>query len=174
MRRTAHRAPSPADLRKGPFQPMRIALFEPDIPQNTGNILRLGACLNVPVDIIEPCGFPLSDRSLKRAGMDYLSIAAMTRFDSWEAYCESLPPTARLVLMTTASASPYVNFTFTRNDILLMGRESAGVPEAVHERADARLTIPMAAGARSLNVSAACAMVVGEALRQLDGFPNPA
>ncbi len=151
---------------------MRIALFEPDIPQNTGNILRLGACLGVPVDIIEPCGFPLSDRGLKRAGLDYLTIAAMHRFDSWELYLENLPAHARLILMTTASAEPYQDFAFGEHDILLMGRESAGVPTHVHERADARLFIPMAEGARSLNVSSACAMVTGEALRQLGSFPS--
>jgi len=150
---------------------MRIALFEPDIPQNTGNILRLGACLGVPVDIIEPCGFPLSDRGLKRAGLDYLTIATMHRFDSWEAYLENLEPEARLILMTTASAEPYQGFAYKQGDILLMGRESAGVPAHVHDRADARLFIPMAPGARSLNVSSACAMVAGEALRQLSAFP---
>lgn len=150
---------------------MRIALFEPDIPQNTGNILRLGACLGVPVDIIEPCGFPLSDRGLKRAGLDYLTIATMHRFDSWEAYLENLKPKARLILMTTASAEPYQDFAYKEGDVLLMGRESAGVPTHVHDRADARLFIPMAPGARSLNVSSACAMVAGEALRQLSAFP---
>ena len=150
---------------------MRIALFEPDIPQNTGNILRLGACLGVPVDIIEPCGFPLSDRGLKRAGLDYLTIAAMHRFDSWEVYLENLAPKARLILMTTASAEPYQDFKYGEDDILLMGRESAGVPPHVHNRADARLFIPMAEGARSLNVSSACAMVTGEVLRQLSAFP---
>jgi tRNA (cytidine/uridine-2'-O-)-methyltransferase len=150
---------------------MRIALFEPDIPQNTGNILRLGACMGVPVDIIEPCGFPLSDRGLKRAGLDYLAIAAMRRFDSWDIYLAELPASARLILMTTTSAEPFQDFTFSEHDILLMGRESAGVPQNVHDRADARLFIPMAEGARSLNVSSACAMVTGEALRQLNAFP---
>ncbi len=150
---------------------MRIALFEPDIPQNTGNILRLGACLGLPVDIIEPCGFPLSDRGLKRAGLDYLTIATMHRHDSWELYLENLAPGARLILMTTASAEPYQDFSYQQDDILLMGRESAGVPDYVHDRADASLFIPMAEGARSLNVSSACAMVAGEALRQLGAFP---
>jgi tRNA (cytidine/uridine-2'-O-)-methyltransferase len=151
---------------------MRIALFQPDIPQNTGNILRLGACLNVPVDIIEPCGFPLSDRGLKRAGLDYLTIAAMKRHDSWEKFLEQLGKNTRLILLTTASASPYADFAFEKDDILLMGRESAGVPENVHNRADARLFIPMSEGARSLNVSSACALVTGEALRQLSAFPS--
>jgi len=151
---------------------MRIALFQPDIPQNTGNMLRLGACLNVPVDIIEPCGFPLSDRGLKRAGLDYLTIAAMKRHDSWETFLGQLGPDARLVLLTTTSASPYTDFSFSENDIILMGRESAGVPENVHDRADARLYIPMAEDARSLNVSSACAIVTGEALRQLSAFPG--
>ncbi|PCJ72061.1 MAG: tRNA methyltransferase [Rhodobiaceae bacterium] len=151
---------------------MRIALYQPDIPQNTGNILRLGACLNVPVDIIEPCGFPLSDRGLKRAGLDYLTIAAMKRFDSWEIYLAELEPQARLILLTTSSATPYTNFAFTQHDVLLMGRESAGVPKDVHDRADAQITIPMAPKARSLNVSSACAIVTSEALRQLNGFPS--
>lgn len=151
---------------------MRIALFEPDIPQNTGNILRLGACLSLPVDIIEPCGFPLSDRGLKRAGMDYLSIATMNRVDSWASYVDQVPKDARLILLSTRSAEPYTGFSFQENDILLFGRESAGVPEEVHARADARLLIPMAEGARSLNVAASCAMVAGEALRQLNAFPG--
>lgn len=151
---------------------MRIALFQPDIPRNTGNILRLGACLNVPVDIIEPCGFPLSDRGLKRAGLDYLTIAAMKRHDSWETFLAQLGSQNRLILLTTGSASLYTDFVFAENDILLMGRESAGVPENVHNRADARLFIPMAEGTRSLNVSSACAMVTGEALRQLAAFPT--
>ncbi len=151
---------------------MRIALYQPDIPQNTGNILRLGACLNVPVDIIEPCGFPLSDRGLKRAGLDYLTIAAMTRFDSWEIYLAELEADARLILLTTSSTIAYTDFTFTRHDVLLMGRESAGVPTGVHDRADGRIVIPMAPGARSLNVSSACAIVTGEALRQLATFPG--
>lgn len=150
---------------------MRIALFEPDIPQNTGTILRLGACLGISVDIIEPCGFPLSDRGLKRAGMDYLSIAAMTRFDSWDAYLAALTPKNRLLLLSTKAATRYTDFTFEPDDILLLGRESAGVPDYVHARADARLIIPMAEGARSLNVAASCALVTGEALRQLDAFP---
>ncbi|MEQ9518090.1 MAG: tRNA (cytidine(34)-2'-O)-methyltransferase [Parvibaculum sp.] len=152
---------------------MRIALFEPDIPQNTGTILRLGACLGVPVDIIEPCGFPLSDRGLKRAGMDYLSIAAMTRFDSWESFLGQLSPKHRLLLLSTKATTRYSDFVFQTDDILLLGRESAGVPEHVHDRADARLIIPMAEGARSLNVAASCALVTGEALRQLDAFPHP-
>ena len=151
---------------------MRIALYQPDIPQNTGNILRLGACLNVPVDIIEPCGFPLSDRGLKRAGLDYLTIAVMKRFDSWEIYLAELEPQARLILLTTSSATPYTNFAFAQHDVLLMGRESAGVPPDIHDRADAQITIPMAPKARSLNVSSACAIVTGEALRQLNGFPS--
>lgn len=151
---------------------MRIALFQPDIPQNTGNILRLGACMNMPVDIIEPCGFPLSDRGLKRAGLDYLTIATMKRHDPWENFLEQLEENARLILLTTASANPYTDFTFQPQDILLMGRESAGVPDNVHNRANERLFIPMAEGARSLNVSSACAMVVGEALRQLSAFPG--
>ena len=150
---------------------MRLALFEPDIPQNAGALLRLGACLNVGVDIIEPCGFLLTDKGLKRAGMDYLELASLRRHTSWERFQAERPP-GRLVLLTTRAAQPYSGFAFAPDDTLLVGRESAGVPQAVHEAADARLLIPMAAGARSLNVSQAAAMVLGEALRQCNLFPS--
>ena len=152
---------------------MRLALFEPDIPQNAGAILlRLGACLGVAVDIIEPCGFSLSDRALKRAGMDYLEKARLRRHPSWQRFLADREP-GRLVLLTTKAAQPYAGFAFAPDDTLLLGRESAGVPDAVHECADARLLIPMLAGARSLNVAQAAAMVLGEALRQCGLFPNP-
>lgn len=144
---------------------MRLALFEPDIPQNTGTLIRLGACMGVPVDIIEPCGFVFSDKSLKRAGMDYLERATIDRHDSWGKFLEEKPE-GRLVLLTTKAAEPYTDFAFKESDILLLGRESAGVPDEVHERADARVLVPMAEGARSLNVALAGAMVLGEALRQ--------
>ena len=150
---------------------MRLALFEPDIPQNCGTLIRLGACLNVPVDIIEPCGFPLGDRGLKRAGMDYLDIANLTRHESWETFCATHQGKIRLILLTTKASIPFPAFQFRDNDILLLGRESAGVPEHVHAAADARLTIPMCPPARSLNVAIAAAMVLSEALRQTDGFP---
>ena len=150
---------------------MRLALFEPDIPQNTGALLRLGACLAVPVDIIEPCGFYLDDRRLRRAGMDYLDLAEMTRHGSWRAY-ESARA-GRLILLTTAADLRYTDFAFEASDNLLVGRESAGVPPAVHGTADARLRVPMRPASRSLNVALAAAMVLGEALRQTTGFADP-
>lgn len=150
---------------------MRLVLFEPDIPQNAGTLLRLGACLGVPVDLVEPCGFLLSDRHLRRAGMDYLDLASLTRHASWAAYRASAPA-GRLVLLTTRGAEAYPDFAFRPDDRLLVGRESGGVPDEVHAAADARLTIPMAPGARSLNVAVAAAMVLGEALRQTGGFPS--
>ncbi|MDE1173368.1 MAG: tRNA (cytidine(34)-2'-O)-methyltransferase [Parvibaculaceae bacterium] len=150
---------------------MHIALYQPDIPQNTGTILRLGACMGVSVSIIEPCGFPFSDRGLKRAGMDYLAQADISRHESWEAFLAARPPQSRLVLATTRGGLPYTEFSFARDDILLLGRESAGVPEAVHNVADARLIVPMRAETRSLNVALAAAMILGEALRQTSQFP---
>ena len=144
---------------------MRLALFEPDIPQNTGSLLRLGACLGIGIDIIEPCGFLLTDRGLRRAGMDYVELAEMRRFTSWERFQADRGP-GRLVLLSTKAAQPYTGFAFAPTDTLLVGRESAGVPEAVHAAVDARLIIPMRPGARALNVTQAAAMVLGEALRQ--------
>lgn len=150
----------------------RLALYQPDIPQNTGTLLRMGACLGVPVDIIEPCGFVINDRGLQRAGMDYLDMAVMQRHDSWPAFCLDLDQRqGRLILLTTKVAMPYTGFRFRAGDTLLLGRESAGVPGAVHDRADARLCIPMLAGRRSLNVALAASMALGEALRQTGGFP---
>lgn len=148
---------------------MRLALFEPDIPQNTGTLIRLGACLGVPVDIIEPCGFPWGDRSLKRAGLDYFALADLTRHDSWAAYraAAASAGAGRLVLLTTKATEIYWNFEFRPGDTLLVGRETAGVPPEVHETADARITIPMRPQARSLNVAIAAAMVMGEAQRQM-------
>ncbi|MFQ5775479.1 MAG: tRNA (cytidine(34)-2'-O)-methyltransferase [Kiloniellaceae bacterium] len=151
---------------------MRLALFEPDIPQNTGALLRLCACLGVPVDIIEPCGFVLDDRRLRRAGMDYLERVQMTRHRSWAAYRRAAP--GRLVLLTTKGDMPYCEFAFEAEDNLMVGRESAGVPQDVHAAADARLAIPMRPGLRSVNVALAAAMVLGEALRQTGRFPNAA
>ncbi|OHV63345.1 tRNA methyltransferase [Mesorhizobium sp. LCM 4577] len=147
---------------------LRIALYQPDIAGNTGTILRFAACLDIGVDIIEPAGFPLSDRALKRAGMDYLEMAALSRHADWHAFEEWRKAHARrLVLLTTKAATAYTDFAFAAGDILLFGRESAGVTEEVHQAADARLTIPMRAGARSINVALSVAMVAGEALRQL-------
>ncbi|MEK9644723.1 MAG: tRNA (cytidine(34)-2'-O)-methyltransferase [Alphaproteobacteria bacterium] len=150
---------------------MRIALYEPDIPQNAGAIFRLAACLGVPVDVIEPCGFVLDDRRLKRVSMDYGARAKVARHDSWRAFSEKRE-TGRLVLLTTKGDAAYMDFAFEPSDTLLLGRESAGVPEAVHNAVDARLIVPMAAGARSLNVVTATAIVLGEALRQTGGFQD--
>lgn len=144
-----------------------IALFQPDIAGNTGTILRLAACIGAAVHIIEPAGFDLSDRNLKRAGMDYLEMAALSRHLDWrsfEAWRKS--EAGRLVLLTTKSADAYTGFSFAENDVLLFGRESSGVPDHVHEAADDRLIIPMREGARSLNLAVSVAMVAGEAIRQ--------
>ncbi|MFC5386094.1 tRNA (cytidine(34)-2'-O)-methyltransferase [Aquamicrobium segne] len=147
---------------------LRIALYQPDIAGNTGTILRLAACLGLGVDIIEPAGFDLSDRALKRAGMDYLEMARLTRHIDWTAF-EAAHSAAgrRLVLFSTKAASPYTDFRFSPADTLLFGRESSGVPASVHEKADTRLIIPMVKGARSLNLALSVAMVTGEAVRQL-------
>ena len=147
---------------------LRIALYQPDIAGNTGTILRFTACLGLGVDIIEPAGFPLSDKTLKRAGMDYLEMAALTRHVDWNAFEDWRRAKAhRLVLLTTKAATGYTGFSFAEGDILLFGRESAGVPDSVHQAADARLTIPMQPGTRSINVALSVAMVAGEAIRQL-------
>lgn len=151
---------------------MRIALFEPDIPQNAGALMRLGAGLGVAIDVIEPCGFLFSDSRFRRAGMDYLEKADMVRHRSWDAFAAARQDLAgRLVLLTTQGALPYTQFAFAADDTILLGRESAGVPHFVHEAADARLRIPLEPGLRSLNVAQAGAMVLGEALRQTNGFP---
>ena len=149
---------------------MRLALYEPDIPQNTGALMRLSTCLGVPLDIIEPCGFLLDDRRLRRAGMDYLASAEVARHSSWEAY--RTQNDRRLILLTTKAEVHYTDFAFVPSDTLLVGRESAGVPESVHRAAAARLLIPMRPGLRSINVALAAAMVLGEALRQVGRFPN--
>ncbi|MBZ9721192.1 tRNA (cytidine(34)-2'-O)-methyltransferase [Mesorhizobium sp. AD1-1] len=147
---------------------LRIALYQPDIAGNTGTILRFAACLGLGVDIIEPAGFPLSDKALKRAGMDYLEMAALTRHVDWHAFEEwRKADSHRLVLLSTKATTPYTSFSFADGDVLLFGRESAGVPDPVHQAADARLTIPMQGTARSINVALSVAMVVGEAIRQL-------
>jgi tRNA (cytidine/uridine-2'-O-)-methyltransferase len=149
---------------------VRLALYEPDIPQNAGSLIRLGACLGVGIDIIEPCGFLLSDRNFRRAGMDYLQSADIRRHQSWGRFQEGLQD--RLVLLTTKGDMAYTDFAFAPGDTLLLGRESAGVPQPVHEIADARLLIPLRPGLRSLNVAQAAAMVLGEALRQTSLFPK--
>jgi tRNA (cytidine/uridine-2'-O-)-methyltransferase len=146
---------------------MRIALYQPDIPQNTGTILRLCACLGVEAHIIEPAGFPISDRHFRRAGMDYLDQVSIVRHDSWGHFEHwRLENGLRLILFSTKGASPYLDHSFTANDVLLFGRESAGVPDEVAARADARLLIPIRPDLRSLNVAMAAAMALGEALRQ--------
>jgi tRNA (cytidine/uridine-2'-O-)-methyltransferase len=151
---------------------MRIALYEPDIAQNTGTILRLCACLGVAAHIIEPAGFPTADRAFRRAGMDYLDQVSIIRHASWNAFVDwRKTDGGELVLLTTHAGVSYLDRDFHTDDIVLLGRESAGVPEKVHEAADARLMIPMRPGLRSLNVAVAAAMVVGEALRQTGGFP---
>ncbi|MBM1169753.1 tRNA (cytidine(34)-2'-O)-methyltransferase [Microvirga arabica] len=153
----------------------RLAIYQPDIPQNTGTMLRLSACLGVPVEIIEPAAFDVSDRNLRRSGMDYLSHATITRHISWRAFEAWRQETgARLVLATTKGAIPYTDFAYRPNDIVLVGRESAGVPDEVHAVADARILIPMQTGMRSLNVAVTAAMILGEALRQTRSFPDPA
>lgn len=150
---------------------MRLALFEPDIPPNLGTILRLGACLETPVHIIEPCGFPFSVQAIRRSAMDYLEHAEIHRHDSWQHFLDEKPD-GRLVLMTTKAAIPYTDFRFAPDDILLFGRESKGAPEHVHAAADARLVIPIRSDLRSINVATAAAIVLGEALRQCDAFPR--
>ncbi|HEY2659109.1 MAG TPA: tRNA (cytidine(34)-2'-O)-methyltransferase [Caulobacteraceae bacterium] len=151
---------------------MRLALFQPDIPQNVGAALRLCACLHVGLEIIEPCAFPLTDRAVKRAAMDYASQAQIIRRRSWTEFLES-PARAegRLLLFTTKAASPYADFAFAPGDTLLFGQESVGAPDFVHGAAQARLIVPIRAETRSLNLVTACAMGLGEALRQTQGFP---
>jgi tRNA (cytidine/uridine-2'-O-)-methyltransferase len=149
---------------------IEIALYQPDIPPNAATIMRMAACLGLRVRLIEPAGFTWSDSSLKRAGMDYLDHALVVRDASWSAFREATRG-QRLILASTKAETPYTDFTFCPGDILLMGRESSGVPPEVHEAADARLLIPMRTGLRSLNVALACAMITGEALRQLQAFP---
>ena len=153
---------------------MRLVLFQPDIPRNCGTILRLAACFGVTAEIIEPCGFVLDDRRLRRAGMDYLDRLDLTRHSSWDRFLEHRNrrrAPGRLVLLTTTGSQAYTDYAFNANDSLMLGRESAGVPDVVHAAASARLAIPLRPGLRSLNVAVAAAMVLGEALRQTGGFP---
>ena len=152
---------------------MRLALYEPDIPQNTGTILRLAACLGVAVDVIQPAGFDLTDRALKRAGLDYLQHVEIERHQSFATFDRLRRQTgSRLVLLSTRGTTPYIDFAFTAPDVLLLGRESLGVPEGVHAAVDASVRIPMREGLRSLNVAVAAAMVLGEALRQTGLMPH--
>ena len=153
---------------------MRLALFQPDIPQNVGAAIRLTACLGVELDLIEPCAFPLDDRALRRSALDYGTLARIRRHDSWVKFLEHPARLdGRLILFTTKGARSLTQVNFTAGDTLLMGSESSGAPEFVHDAAQARLRIPLVASARSLNVVTAAAMALGEALRQTDGFPIP-
>jgi tRNA (cytidine/uridine-2'-O-)-methyltransferase len=175
-----------ADLGERGANPMRLALYQPDIPQNAGSLMRLCACLGVAMDIIEPCGFLLSDRNFRRAGMDYRAGVDLTRHESWERFVSTFGAKSggeapvreggpkRIVLLTTRATRAYASFAFAPGDTILVGRESAGVPEPVHARADATLLVPMRAGMRSLNVAQAAAMVLGEALRQTGSFAEVA
>jgi tRNA (cytidine/uridine-2'-O-)-methyltransferase len=151
---------------------LRLALFEPDIPQNAGALLRLAACLGVDVDLIEPCGFVLDDRRFRRAALDYFDLARLCRHASWAAFLAARSTSSRLVLLTTAGSVALHRFPFAASDTILLGRESAGVPDAVHRCAAARVVIPVCAPARSLNVALAGALALGEALRQTGHFPG--
>jgi tRNA (cytidine/uridine-2'-O-)-methyltransferase len=152
------------------IQDLRLALFEPDIPQNTGALLRLAACLGAAVDVIEPCGFLFDDRRLRREALDYAARAAVRRHASWSTFLAERDPRSRLILLTTGGTIPLYRFEFAAGDTLLLGRESAGVPAFVHHAAFARIVIPLQPGARSLNVALAGAIALGEALRQTGGF----
>jgi tRNA (cytidine/uridine-2'-O-)-methyltransferase len=153
---------------------LHIALFEPDIPPNAGTVLRLCACFGIEAHIIEPAGFATSDRAFRRAGLDYLDAVVIVRHASWREFAAWRRQAGhRLVLFTTAATLSYLDYRFTADDILLFGRETAGVPQEVHADADARLVIPMRPGLRSLNVALAAAMAAGEALRQIGGMAVP-
>lgn len=153
--------------------PLRLALYQPDIPQNAGTMMRMAACLGLGLDLIEPAGFDTSDRNLRRAGLDYLNhleIARHVSFATFEAARRTRG--TRLILATTRGAVPHMEFGFRDDDVVMVGRESAGVPDAVHAAADGRIRVPMRAGLRSLNVAVAAAIILGEALRQTDGWPQ--
>ena len=151
---------------------MRLALYQPDIPQNAGALLRLGACLGTAVDIIEPCGFVLTDQRLRRAGMDYTSIVEWQRHASWSEFLQNrhVPSAGRLILLSTKGRLPYIDMAYRPDDTLVLGRESAGVPNGVRRDCDTSVRVPLARGTRSLNVVTAAAIVLAEALRQTRGF----
>jgi len=152
---------------------MDIAFYQPDQPQNTGTMLRLAACMDVAAHVIEPCGFPFSIKAFRRSAMDYADLVTVHHHNDWHVFNSTRQATKRrLVLLTTKSDVPYTDFTFQEDDILLVGSESSGVPESVHDCVDARITIPMQREARSINVAVSLAMVVGEALRQTNSFPS--
>lgn len=152
---------------------MKLALYQPDIPQNAGTLMRMAACLGLAVDLIEPAGFDSSDRNLRRAGLDYLDALVLVRHITFAAF-DALRRAEgrRLVLASTRAGLPYCGYAFRPDDVIMVGRESAGVPEAVHAAADARIAVPMRPGLRSLNVAVAAAIIVGEALRQTEGWPR--
>jgi tRNA (cytidine/uridine-2'-O-)-methyltransferase len=153
---------------------MRLSLYQPDIAQNVGSLIRLAACFGIPLDIIEPCGFPFDMKRIKQSSLDYIDHVELTRHSSWEAFLEyksKLFPTARLVLLTTKGSDYHHCTTFNQDDILLCGRESAGVPEDVHTLVNMRVKIPIRAETRSLNVAQAATIVLSEALKQTKGFP---
>jgi tRNA (cytidine/uridine-2'-O-)-methyltransferase len=153
---------------------MRLALFEPDIPQNAGTLIRAAACLGIGIDLIGPCGFTLDDRRFRRAGLDYIDKAVIVAHQSWDAFrAARVSRPGRLLLLTRHGEAPYTEFRYLADDVLMVGRESGGVPDAVGRVADARLRIPIRTDTRSLNVAVAAAMVLGEALRQTGGFPRP-
>lgn len=149
---------------------IRLALFEPDIPQNTGTVLRLAACLGIGVDVIEPCGFVWDEKRLRRSGMDYLDQVDLTRHTSWSTFHRANQ--RRIILLSTKATQSHTDFSFQTGDVLLLGRESAGVPDHVHEAANARIRIPMVPAMRSINVALSASLVLGEALRQLDAYPK--
>lgn len=154
---------------------MRLALFQPDIPQNAGTMLRLAACLGVAVDIVEPAGFPVSDRAFRRAGLDYLDHVEIVRHVSFTVFdAERRAAGRRLVLLTTKAATSHLETAFRADDVLMVGRESSGASDEVHAAADLRVVVPMRGALRSLNVAVSAAIVLGEALRQTDGFPSAA
>ncbi|WP_420548910.1 tRNA (cytidine(34)-2'-O)-methyltransferase [Curvivirga sp.] len=149
---------------------LRLAMYQPDIPQNVGTMMRFAACMGMGIDIIEPCGFVWAEKKMRRAGMDYLDDVDFTKHRNWDYFVDQLP--GRLLLLTTKGAVGYTDFQYQENDTLLVGRASSGVPEEVHQRADGRLLIPMQEGMRSINVALSAAMVCGEALRQTQTFPQ--
>ena len=152
---------------------MRIALYQPEIAGNLGTILRTCACMDVPVDIIEPCGFPFSDRSLKRAGMDYFEHVDYTRHADWDAFYKSAKARdARIILLSSKAEQPHHGFDYRKSDILLFGSEGSGVPLTIHDQCDGRITIPMKPAMRSLNLAVSAGMALGEALRQTGQFPT--
>ncbi len=164
---------TPAETPTIPARPLVLALFEPDIPQNAGTIMRMAACFALPVAIIEPAGFPVSDRAFRRAGMDYLDHVVFRRHDSWAHFEEwRRLEGRRLILATTRGSVPHTTAAYRPGDVLLFGRETSGVPDFVHDAADLAVKIPLAPGLRSLNLAVSAAILTGEALRQTGGFPT--